>query len=111
MNSTTPPTPSGDDLAGFSWFNCLTDGERSLWLGLAGSARPADAWGAYKRVRAGLPPTEPAERPVRPVGRPPKPADERLIGVSIRMTEAQREALRRAGGSDAVRAWLDSLPE
>ena len=51
MNSTnTLPTPSGDDLAGFSWFNGLTDGERSLWLGLAGSARPADAWGAYKRV-------------------------------------------------------------
>lgn len=112
MNSTnTPPTPSGDDLAGFAWFNGLIDGERSLWLGLAGSARPADAWGAYKRVRAGLPPTEPAERPVRPVGRPPKPADERLIGVSICMSTEQREKLRRAGGSHAVRAWLDSLPE
>lgn len=110
MSSTTPPTPTGDDLAGLSWFNCLTDGERGLWLGLAGSATPADAWRAYKRVRAGLPPAEPAERPVRAVGRPPKPADERLIGVSIRMTEAQREVLRRAGGSDAVRAWLDSLP-
>ena len=109
MNSTN--TPSGDDLAGFSWFNDLTDGERSLWLGLAGSARPADAWGAYKRVRAGLPPTERPVRPVRPVGRPPKPADERLIGVSIRMTDAQRAKLRRAGGSDAVRAWLDALPE
>ena len=109
MSSTTPPIPSGDDLAGFAWFNGLTDGERSLWLGLACSARPADAWGAYKRVRAGLPPTEPAERPVRPVGRPPKPADERLIGVSIRMSPEQREKLRRAGGSDAVRAWLDSL--
>ena len=112
MSSTTPPIPSGDDLAGFSWFNGLTDGERSLWLGLAGSARPADAWGAYKRVRAGLPPTERPERPVRPVrpvGRPPKPAAERLIGVSIRMSPEQREKLRRAGGSDAVRAWLDSL--
>ena len=48
---------------------------------------------------------------MRAVGRPPKPTDERLIGVSIRMTEAQRAKLRRAGGSDAVRAWLDSLPE
>ena len=48
-------------------------------------------------------------RPVRPVGRPPKPAAERLIGVSIRMSPEQREKLRRAGGSDAVRAWLDSL--
>lgn len=111
MSSTTPPIPTGDDLAGFSWFNGLTDGERSLWLGLAGSATPADAWGAYKRVRAGLPPAEPVERVGRPVGRPAKPADERLIGVSVRMTEAQREKLRRAGGSDAVRAWLDALPE
>lgn len=111
MNSTTPPTPSGDDLAGFAWFNGLTDGERTFWLGQAGSAVPAAAWSAFKRVQAGLPPVEPAERPMRPVGRPPKPADERLIGVSIRMTEAQREKLRRAGGSDAARAWLDSLPE
>jgi hypothetical protein len=107
----TNTTPTGDDLAGFSWFNGLTDGERSLWLGLAGSATPADAWRAYKRVRAGLPPTEPAKRVVRPVGRPPKSADERLIGVSIRMSPEQREKLRRAGGSDAVRTWLDSLPE
>lgn len=109
MSSTTPPIPSGDDLA---WFNGLTDGERAFWLSHAGSAVPAAAWSAFKRVQAGLPPAEPAERPVRPVrpvGRPPKPADERLIGVSIRMTEAQREVLRRAGGSDAVRAWLDSL--
>lgn len=114
MSSTTPPIPSGDDLAGFAWFNSLTDGERSFWLGQAGSAVPAAAWSAFKRfkrVQAGLPPTEPAERSVRPVGRPPKPADERLIGVSIRMSTEQREKLRRAGGSDAVRAWLDSLPE
>jgi hypothetical protein len=113
MSSPTPPTPSpsGDDLAGFAWFNCLTDGERAFWLSQAGSAVPAAAWSAFKRVQAGLPPAEPAERPVRPVGRPPKPADERLIGVSIRMTDAQREKLRRAGGSDAVRAWLDALPE
>ena len=72
---------------------------------------PAAAWSAFKRVQAGLPPAGSAERPVRAVGRPPKPTDERLIGVSIRMTEAQRAKLRRAGGSDAVRAWLDSLPE
>lgn len=107
MSSPTPPTPSGDDLAGFAWFNGLTDGERAFWLSQAGSAVPAAAWSAFKRVQAGLPPA----RPVRPVGRPPKPADERLIGVSIRMTDAQREKLRRAGGSDAVRAWLDALPE
>jgi hypothetical protein len=111
MNSTTNPTPSGDDLAGFSWFNGLTDGERAFWLGQAGSAVPAAAWNAFKRVRAGLPPADPAERAGRPVGRPPKRVEDRLIGVSIRMTEAQREKLRRAGGSDAVRNWLDSLPD
>ena len=90
----------------------MTDGERAFWLGQAGSAVPAAAWSAFKRVQAGLPPTERPERPVRPVrpvGRPPKPAAERLIGVSIRMSPEQREKLRRAGGSDAVRAWLDSL--
>ena len=112
MNSTnTPPTPSGDDLAGFAWFNGLTDGERAFWLSQAGSAVPAAAWSAFKRVQAGLPPAQPVERAGRPVGRPAKPADERLIGVSIRMSTEQREKLRRAGGSDAVRAWLDSLPE
>lgn len=110
MDSTTP-TPTGDDLAGFSWFNGLTDGERGMWLGLAGSAAPADAWRAYKRVQAGLPPTEPTKRVGRPVGRPSKPADKRLIGVSICISPEQREKLRRVGGSDAVRIWLDSLPE
>lgn len=108
MNTTTTPHTIGDDLAGLAWFNGLTDGERAFWLGQAASAVPAAAWSAFKRVQAGLPPTEHAGRSV---GRPQKPADERLLGVSIRMTEAQREKLRRVGGSDAVRAWLDSLPE
>lgn len=111
MNSTTTSIPSGDDLAGFSWFNGLTDGERAFWLSQAGSAVPAAAWSAFKRVQAGLPPTEPVELAGRPVGRPAKPSDERLLGVSVRITEAQREKLRRVGGSGAVRAWLDALPE
>lgn len=55
MDSTNTPTPTGDDLAGFAWFNGLTDGERSFWLSQAGSAVPAAAWSAFKRVQAGLP--------------------------------------------------------
>lgn len=104
MSSTN--TPSGDDLAGFAWFNGLTDGERSFWLNQAGSAVPAAAWSAFKRVQAGLPP---AERPGRS-GRPQKPAEERLVSMSIRLTERQKARLHAVGGIEALRAWLDSLP-
>lgn len=106
MSSTNTPTPTGDDLAGFAWFNGLTGGERSFWLGQAGSAVPAAAWIAFKRVQAGLPA---AERPGRP-GRPPKPTEERLVSMSIRLTERQKARLHAAGGIEALRAWLDSLP-
>ena len=107
MSSTNTPTPTGDDLAGFAWFNGLTAGERSFWLGQAGSAVPAAAWSAFKRVQAGLPP---AERPGRP-GRPPKPTEERLVSMSIRLTTRQKARLQATGGIEALRAWLDSLPE
>jgi hypothetical protein len=103
--STPIPTPTGDDLAGLSWFNGLTDGERAHWLQQAGSAVPADAWTAFKRVRAGLPAAVPPR-----AGRPPKAAEARLIGVSLRMTEAQRDKLRLIGGVEALRRWIDSHP-
>lgn len=106
MNSTTAPTPTGDDLAGFSWFNCLTNGERTFWLSQAGSSAPIDAWKAFKRIQAGLPPIE---RPGRP-GRPPKPTEERLVSMSIRLTARQKARLQEEGGIEALRAWLDSLP-
>jgi hypothetical protein len=107
MTSITTPAPTGDDLAGFSWFNGLTDGERTFWLAQAGSAAPIDAWKAFKRVQAGQPPTE---RPGRP-GRPPKPTDERLVSMSIRLTERQKARLQAAGGIEALRAWIDTLEQ
>ena len=46
----TNATP--DDRAGMAWWNTLTKTERARWLAIAGSARPVDAWRAYKRARA-----------------------------------------------------------
>ncbi len=37
-----------DDRAGIAWFNALTSPERSWWLSVAESARPADAWRAFQ---------------------------------------------------------------
>jgi hypothetical protein len=37
-----------DAEAGIAWFNGLTPAERSYWLMCADSARPADAWAAFK---------------------------------------------------------------
>lgn len=37
-----------DDDAGMAWWNRLTEPERRHWLDRAGSARPADAWAAFK---------------------------------------------------------------
>ena len=42
----TNATP--DDRAGMAWWNSLTKPERARWLVEAGSARPVDAWRAYK---------------------------------------------------------------
>jgi hypothetical protein len=113
--------PTGDDLAGFSWFNGLTDADRLFWLQQAGSAAPIAAWAAFKAVVAGQrqiqsPPPPMAEPGVPPKygrgrGRPPKDASERVHGVSMRLTDAQRAKLARIGGSEAVRAWIDSVQE
>jgi hypothetical protein len=43
------PHGEADDVAGMHWFNSLTEAERAYWSKLAGSARPVDAWRAYKR--------------------------------------------------------------
>lgn len=42
------PTP--DETAGIVWWNSLTEANRAAWLARAGSAVPADAWAAYKRI-------------------------------------------------------------
>jgi hypothetical protein len=42
--------PSADERAGMEWWNSLPERERALWLGKAQSAKPVDAWAAYKRV-------------------------------------------------------------
>ncbi|BCH04936.1 hypothetical protein MesoLj131b_69350 (plasmid) [Mesorhizobium sp. 131-2-5] len=41
------PTP--DEAVGMAWWNSLSEPDRAAWLTRAGSARPADAWAAYKR--------------------------------------------------------------
>lgn len=41
-------TRAEDARAGMAWFNTLTPPERSWWLSVADSARPADAWRAFQ---------------------------------------------------------------
>ncbi len=40
------PTP--DEATGMAWWNHITEEQRAHWLSVAGSARPADAWTAFK---------------------------------------------------------------
>lgn len=40
--------PTSDEIAGMRWWNSLSDRERAEWLRRANSARPVDAWAAYK---------------------------------------------------------------
>jgi hypothetical protein len=47
------PTP--DEVAGMAWWNGLSEPERADWLRAAGSARPADAWEAWKRRQSAPP--------------------------------------------------------
>lgn len=37
-----------DDALGMAWWNALTERERAEWLRKADSARPKDAWEAFK---------------------------------------------------------------
>ena len=39
---------TSDEAAGMAWWNSQTELAREFWLRVAVSARPADAWGAYK---------------------------------------------------------------
>jgi hypothetical protein len=41
-------TPGPDAEAGMAWWNALKPAERSYWLMCGVSARPADAWEAFK---------------------------------------------------------------
>jgi hypothetical protein len=45
--------PTDDERAGMDWWNGMTEQQRGAWLETAKSARPADAWAAYKRQRDG----------------------------------------------------------
>lgn len=40
-----------DDLRGIDWWNALDERLRRRWLDYADSARPVDAWRAYKRAQ------------------------------------------------------------
>jgi hypothetical protein len=44
-----PNTATPDDLRGMRWWNSLTEVDRLFWLQKADSARPVDAWDAFKR--------------------------------------------------------------
>ena len=45
--------PTADELTGMAWWNNLSDWGRAYWLGIAGSAIAADAWGAWKAAQQG----------------------------------------------------------
>lgn len=42
-------------------------------------------------------------------GRPAISPGEETVTITIRVTEAQRQKFRAAGGSDRFRAWLDKV--
>ena len=48
-----------------------------------------------------------AEQAVPKLGRPRKPASEKMVPVTLRMTPAQRDKLAAMGGTRAVRDWID----
>lgn len=50
MKNERDPEPTPDETAGMVWWNSLTESDRAAWLARAGSAVPADAWAAYKRL-------------------------------------------------------------
>lgn len=41
--------PTQDERQGMNWWNNATRSERRYWLDIAKSARPADAWQAFKK--------------------------------------------------------------
>lgn len=43
--------PTDDERAGIAWWNTLAESERARWLAAANSAKPADAWAAFKAER------------------------------------------------------------
>jgi hypothetical protein len=50
LNDNNERTPTPDERAGMNWWNSLSERERAKWLAEAGSAKPVDAWEAYKRA-------------------------------------------------------------
>ena len=41
------PVAPADPHQGMTWWNAMTENERTYWLEVAGSARPADAYDAF----------------------------------------------------------------
>jgi len=48
----TEREPNADERAGMDWWNLLSKSARAEWLARAKSAKPSDAWDAYKRALA-----------------------------------------------------------
>jgi hypothetical protein len=42
-----------DDIRGMHWWNALSEADRLFWLQKADSARPIDAWRAFKQAVSG----------------------------------------------------------
>jgi hypothetical protein len=47
--TSAPSSATPDDLRGMTWWNALTKADRKFWLQKADSARPVDAWAAFKQ--------------------------------------------------------------
>lgn len=56
-----------------------------------------------------MPPRKPAPCATR--GRPPMPAAQRMVHITIRVLPAQRAKLERNGGAELLRALIDAYPE
>lgn len=46
------PVAPADPHQGMAWWNAMAEAERGHWLGVAGSARPADAYDAFLLAEA-----------------------------------------------------------
>ena len=55
MEAKTTDDQTDDDRRGMDWWNGASELEREFWLRVAISARPVDAWRAYKFVMLNSP--------------------------------------------------------
>jgi hypothetical protein len=98
--------PTAEETMGIAWWNDLSEAARARWLGLGGSAVPADAWAAFQADLASARQVTPQEFPSRILAFLEEVADRK--GTELRGPWEDEYGSPLQDDADAALQWISA---